>query len=345
MKTAKTLYLIDGTAYIHRAFHAIQGLSNSKGLPTNAIFGFTRMILKLLEEKQPEYIAAVFDSKGPTFRHDIYNAYKANRPPMAQDMAVQIPYIKDISNGFNIPVIEKQGYEADDLIGTLAAQAEKAGFSVIMVTGDKDFLQLVSDNIRIWDPMKEKTIDLISVRQEFKLEPSQMIDMMGLSGDTSDNVPGVPGIGPKTALSLIQTYGSMKALYDSLLLSGEGTGGRSKKQHENLVNYKEQAWLSRQLVTICRDAPISFDPETFKATPPDKAKLAELFKELEFRQLQKEFPAGQSHEKQYQGIYDSASLLKLITLLENSDVFALDTETTSEKPMNRRACGAVFFCS
>lgn len=342
MKTEKTLYLIDGTAYIHRAFHAIQGLSNSKGLPTNAIFGFTRMLLKLLDEKQPEYIAAVFDSKGPTFRHDIYKDYKANRPPMAQDMAVQIPYIKEVSTGFNIPVIEKQGYEADDLIGTLAVQAEKAGFSVIMVTGDKDFLQLVSEHIRIWDPMKEKTIDLISVRQEFKLEPSQMIDMMGLSGDTSDNVPGVPGIGPKTALSLIQTYGSMKALYDSILLSGEGTGVRLKKQHENLINYKDQAWLSRQLVTICRDAPISFDPETFKAKPPDKAKLAELFKELEFRQLQKEFPAGQSHEKQYQGIYDAAALMNLIKLLENSAVFALDTETTSENPMIADLVGLSF---
>jgi DNA polymerase-1 len=336
MKPAKTLYLIDGTAYIHRAYHAIAGLSNSKGLPTNAIFGFTRMMLKLLEGKQPEYIAVVFDSKGPTFRHDIYKEYKANRPPMAPDMAVQIPYIKDISSSFNISVIEKQGFEADDLIGTLAAQAEKAGFSVIMVTGDKDFLQLVSEHITIWDPMKEKTIDLLSVRQEFNLEPYQMIDMMGLSGDTSDNVPGVPGIGTKTALSLIQKFGSMKTLYERI------HEVKQKKQHENLVSYKDQAWLSRQLVTICKESPISFDPESFKIKSPDKSKLAELFKELEFRQLQKDFPAGQSQKKQYQGIYDNASLMQLIKLLETSGIFALDTETTSENPMLAELVGLSF---
>ena len=209
----KTVYLIDGTAYIHRAYHAIRDLSNSEGLPTNAVFGFTRMLLKLINDRTPEYAGMFFDTKGPTFRHDIYKDYKANRPPMREDMAVQIPYIKEITAGFNLPVIEKAGYEADDLIGTLARFAEKEGFYVVMVTGDKDFMQLVTENAIIWDPMKDTTIDANFIQNAFGVTPPQMIDVMGLTGDTSDNIPGVPGIGPKTAQTLIQTFGSLEKLY------------------------------------------------------------------------------------------------------------------------------------
>jgi DNA polymerase-1 len=195
MKQEKTLYLIDGTAYIHRAYHAIRDLTNSKGLPTNAAFGFTRMLLKLMDDHSPEYAAMVFDAKGPTFRHKIYDAYKANRPPMPEDMAVQIPYIIDITAGFNLPVFQESGYEADDLIGTFARLSENAGFSVVMVTGDKDFMQLVTEKTVIWDPMKDKTTNAADVKKTFGVSPKQMIDVMGLSGDTADNVPGVPGIG------------------------------------------------------------------------------------------------------------------------------------------------------
>ncbi|MBU1163261.1 MAG: DNA polymerase I, partial [Proteobacteria bacterium] len=205
----KTIYLIDGSAYIYRAYHAIRGLSNSKGLPTNAAFGFTKILLKLIEDRNPEYVGMFFDVKGPTFRHEMFDAYKANRPPMPEDLSIQIPYIKDITKGFNIPVVEMSGYEADDLIGTLARKAEDAGFSVIMVTGDKDFMQLVTKNSIIWDPMKEKTIDSDFIKDTYGLEPGQMVDVMGLSGDSADNIPGVPGIGPKTAASLIKTFGSI----------------------------------------------------------------------------------------------------------------------------------------
>ena len=201
----KTIYLIDGSAYIHRAYHAIRGLSNSKGLPTNAVFGFTKMPLKLTQERNPEYMGMFFDAKGPTFRHEIFDAYKANRPPMPEDLSIQIPYIKDITKGFNIPLFEMPGYEADDLIGTLARKAEDAGFFVIMVTGDKDFMQLVTDRSIVWDPMKEKTIDGDMIRDTYGLEPGQMVDVMGLSGDSADNIPGVPGMGPKTSVSLLQT--------------------------------------------------------------------------------------------------------------------------------------------
>ncbi len=216
MEKVNTIYLIDGTAYIYRAYHAIRGLTNSKGLPTNAIFGFTRMLIKLMEDRSPQYVAMFFDARGPTFRHEIYKDYKANRPPMPEDMAVQLPYIKEVTSAFNLPIIEISGFEADDLIGTTARLAEKAGYWVVIVTGDKDFIQLVSDKTAIWDPMKDRTIGLESIEEEYGIEPHQMIDVQGFSGDQADNIPGVPGIGPKTALSLIKTYHSMQGVYEKL---------------------------------------------------------------------------------------------------------------------------------
>ncbi|MDD4464111.1 MAG: 5'-3' exonuclease H3TH domain-containing protein, partial [Desulfobacterales bacterium] len=250
----KTLYLIDGTAYIHRAYHAIRGLSNSKGLPTNAVFGFTRMLIKLMEDRTPEYAVMVFDARGPTFRHEIFPDYKANRPAMPEDMAVQIPYIKEITRAYNVPVLEMPGYEADDIIGTLSRMAREQGFEVVMVTGDKDFVQLVTEKSTIWDPMKDKAIDLKEIQKTFGVEPAQMIEVMGLSGDVSDNVPGVQGIGPKTALSLIQEFGSIDNLNDRI------DEIPRKKQKEKLLQAKDLALLSRKLVTIDTAVPLSFDP-------------------------------------------------------------------------------------
>lgn len=339
MEKEKTLYLIDGSAYIHRAYHAIHGLSNSKGLPTNAVFGFTRMLLKLLEEKTPEYAAVVFDSKGPTFRHEIYAEYKSNRPSMPDDMAVQIPYIKQITKGLNISMIEMQGFEADDLIGTLARKAEKAGFSVVMVTGDKDFMQLVTEKSILWDPMKDKTTDIHAIRESFGIEPRQIIDLMGLTGDSSDNIPGVPGIGPKTGLCLIKTFGNMENLYEKVDTITK------KKQHDNLVQYKDQAFLSRKLVKIDTHVPLSFDPESYKykQQATGESKLYNLFKELEFRQLQKEFTRqADLSEKKYRPIFHIKELSDLVERLENAGLFAIDTETTSENPMLAKLVGLSF---
>jgi len=337
MDKEKTIYLIDGSAYMYRAYHAIRSLSNSKGLPTNAVFGFTRMLLKLMEERTPEYVAMFFDAKGPTFRHEIYEKYKANRPPMPEDLVVQVPYIKNITEGFNMPVYEKEGFEADDLIGTLGRMAEESGFSVVMVTGDKDFMQLVTDNAVIWDPMKEKVIDADTIRKEFGIEPYQMVDAMGLSGDTSDNIPGVPGIGPKTALSLIKTFGSIDHLYARI---DEIT---KKKQHENLIRYKEQALLSRELVTINTRIPLSFQPEDFKTRSPDNAKLSRLFKDLEFRQLQQSIPEKSDlSKKKYQTVLDMDTLAGLVKRLGSAGLFALDTETTSKSPMKAKLVGLSF---
>ena len=337
MTTEKTIYLIDGTAYIYRAYHAIRSLSNSRGLPTNAVFGFTRMLIKLMEDRSPEYIGMFFDAKGPTFRHEMYDEYKANRPPMPEDMAMQIPYIKEITAAFNLPLVEMQGYEADDLIGTLARKAEKAGFKVVMVTGDKDFMQLVTDKAAIWDPMKENTIDQASIREKFGIEPHQMIDVQGLSGDSADNVPGVPGIGQKTALSLIKEYNSMQELYEKLDTITK------KKQRENLETFKDQAFLSRELVTINTGAPVTLAPEDLKVVAPDDKKLAELYKTLEFRQLQQSVPEqADLSKKDYQAIMDMDALSRLINRLEKSDIFALDTETTSTNPMRAQLVGFSF---
>ena len=333
----KTIYLVDGSSYIYRAYHAIQGLTNSKGLPTNATFGFTRMLIKLLEDRKPEYLIIFFDSKGPTFRHKIFEHYKANRPPMPDDLAVQIPYIKQVTQGFNLSQLELEGYEADDLIGTVATKAEKAGFSVVMVSGDKDFMQLVTENSHIWDPMKDKITTIEKIRESFGLEPSQVTDVMGLAGDTSDNIPGVPGIGPKTANSLIKVYGTIDNLYKNL------DNIAPKRQKENLAKFKDQAYLSRRLVEIDTKAPIEFNPESFRLGNADNKELSNLFRILEFRQLQQAYPAQSNlGDKKYQGIGNLSDLKNLISLMEKSERFSIDTETTSTDPMKARLVGLSF---
>lgn len=329
-----TIYLIDGSAYIYRAFHAIRNLSNSRGMPTNAVYGFARMILKLMEERQPTHVVMLFDARGPTFRHDTYADYKANRPPMPEALSVQQPYIRRLTEAFRIPQLEVPGYEADDLIGTLARQAEAQGFDVVMVTGDKDLLQLVTERATIWDPMKEKINNIDTIRQDFGLSPAQLIDVMGLSGDSTDNIPGVPGIGPKTAAELIRTHGSMEALYAHL------DEVASAKQREKLEAFKDQAWLSRKLVEIRTDAPVDFDADQFRTASPDAAELGALFKELEFSQLQKMFPVeADRRQKRYHTVVTPEALQGLVEAMKAAKIFAIDTETTSQDPMRAKLVG------
>lgn len=330
-------YLIDGSAYVYRAYHAIRGLSNSKGLPTNAVFGFTRMLLKLLDEGQPACVGICFDAKGPTFRHHSYPAYKANRPPMPEDLVVQLPYIRAVVNGFNLTVLEMEGYEADDLIGTLSRQAQEQGYHVIMVTGDKDFVQLVTEKAVIWDPMKEKTIDLAAVRAAYGLSPQQFIDVLGLAGDTSDNIPGVAGIGMKTAVELIGAFDSMEGLYARL------DALNRKKLRENLVQFKDQAFLSRQLATIDTAAPVHFAPQRFARREPDRTRLAELFQQLEFRQLQGFAPPlPPEPPTDYRLIDNPAGIDALAAAIRNAGRVALDTETTGVDPMRADLVGLSF---
>ena len=211
-----TLFLIDGSNYVYRAYYAIRELSNSKGFPTNAIYGFTTMLLKLLRDWKPQYIAVVFDLKGPTFRHEAFEAYKATRRPTPDDLILQIPYIKDIIRGFSIPVLERQGLEADDIIGTLARKYADKNIKTVIVSGDKDMMQLISDNIMMIDTMKDKTYDVEAVKERFGVNPEKVIEILGLTGDQSDNIPGVPGIGPKTAQRLIEEFGSVEGVLQNI---------------------------------------------------------------------------------------------------------------------------------
>ena len=212
----RLLYLVDGSSYMYRAYHAIRNLSNSKGFPTNAVFGFSKMLLKLITEKKPRYLALVFDTKGPTFRHSLYSEYKATRPPMPEELAIQIPYIHTIVKHLNLALIEKEGFEADDIIGTLARLAEEDGFNVVVVTGDKDFRQIISPSTTLWDTMKDKRANDETLKEELGVSPEKMVEIAGLSGDSSDNIPGVSGIGEKTAAQLIREFGDIEGVYKNL---------------------------------------------------------------------------------------------------------------------------------
>ena len=211
----KTLYLIDGSAQFHRAYHAIRGLATSRGLPTNATYGFTTMLRKLYEDEKPEYVAISFDVPGPTFRHEEYKEYKANRPKMDDDLAVQIPYVRRVCEVYRLPILDVPGFEADDVIATLTRQATEQGFRVVVVSGDKDLLQLVNDEVQVLNPGREGPgavlYDAKKVEEKWGVPPARVVDVLALMGDAVDNIPGVPGIGDKGARDLIREFGSWRA--------------------------------------------------------------------------------------------------------------------------------------
>ncbi len=280
------LYLIDGSAYVYRAFFALPPLNNSKGLQTNAVYGFTTTLLKIIREHEPQGIAVAFDEPGPTLRHEAYTAYKAQRPPMPEGMSAQIPYIHRIVEAMNIPAVRQAGYEADDLIGTLACQAEKAGYDVVIVTGDKDMFQLLTSHIRIYDPVKGKWFGEAECRERFAVEPARVVEVMGLMGDTTDNIPGVRGIGEKTAMKLIAQFGTI----DNLLRRvDEVTPPRLKAL---LTDQAENARLSRTLAIIDTHSPVEFHAETYQVKSPHQDLFADLLRELEFTILLKNFQSA-----------------------------------------------------
>ena len=327
MSPRPRLYLIDGSSYIFRAFYAIGHLSNSKGLPTNATYGFTQMLLKVLKDHQPDYLIVVFDSKAPTFRTQVYQEYKANRPAMPEALVPQIPYIKKIMQAYRIATLEIEGYEADDVIGTLAKKLESEA-DVVIITGDKDILQLVSDRTEVYDTMKEKRFKVDQVIQRFGVPPEQVVEVMGLSGDAVDNIPGVPGIGEKTAIELIKAFGSIENLLAHLEQVPK------KKLRENLEAYGEQARLSRQLATLHTDVPIDCPLKESVLSPPDLKSLREIFKELEFNKLLKELPDEKvDRPRDYHLIMGQNEFLSLAEDLKKAKRFAIDLETTSPYPM------------
>ncbi|MFO8163244.1 MAG: DNA polymerase I [Desulfatiglandales bacterium] len=334
----KTLYIVDGSSYIHRAFHAIRNLSNSKGFPTNAIFGFTKMLMKLLDDKSPDYVAVAFDVKGPTFRHKIFKDYKATRPPMPDELVVQIPYIKDVVDNFSVTMLEKEGYEADDIIGTIAIRASNQGFNVIIVSSDKDFRQTLSKNIVMWDPMSEKVLDYAALKHNYGIEPEQVIEVMALAGDSIDNIPGIPGIGEKTALSLIQQFHSIENLFQN---TNQLTKASLKKKIEE---FKEQALLSKKLVTIKNSVPVDINLDDLRLGSPKKEELAEIFRKLEFKSLINKFSEhAELSKKDYRLILTKEELQSLINTIKKKGVFCFDTETTSTNHMEAELIG-ISFC-
>ncbi len=280
----KKLFLLDAYALIFRSYYAFikNPRITSKGLNTSAIFGFLLTLEEVLQKQKPTHIAVVFDSSEPTFRHKMYSEYKATREETPEDIKKAVPYIKQLVEAYRIPILECPGFEADDIIGTLANKAAQKGFVTYMMTPDKDFAQLVSDRIFMYKPSRAGNESVIwgikDVKREFNVKsPEQVIDILGLMGDTSDNIPGAPGVGPKTAMKLISEFGSI----EELLKNTDKLQGRIK---EILEKHKEQVLLSKKLVTINTNTPVEFDEESLKLEPPDKEKLKILFDELEFRQ-------------------------------------------------------------
>lgn len=340
-KEDATIYLVDGNSYIHRAFHAIGHLSNSKGFPTNAIYGFTRMLLKLIEDKKPGYLAIVLDSKAPTFRHKLYKNYKATRPPMPEDLVMQLPRIWSIIKGLNINLIEKPGYEADDIIGTLTRMGEEKKHDVVIVTGDKDFKQLLSPHVTLWDTMKDKTTDYNAFFDEYGFEPAHAVDMMGLSGDSADNIPGVTGVGEKTAASLIKEYGTLENVFKHL------ADIKQKKLKENLEASHENAVLSKRLVTIDTHVPITENIDDLRAREPNYEELAKIFHELEFMSLWEQFSAEikgvkRPSETDYRLCLTEEEVLSLIKNIKAKGLVSIDALTTGDDPHRAGLAGMSF---
>ncbi len=283
----KKLFLLDGHALVYRAHYAFitRPLINSKGLNTSAITGFVRTLWEMIRKQNPTHIAVSFDVSEPTFRHEMYEPYKANREAQPEDITTAFPYIRSIIKGFNIPIIEKAGYEADDVIGTIAKQAEKEGFKVYMVTPDKDYAQLVSENIFMYKPARMgngvEILGVPEVLEKWQIERvEQVIDVLGLQGDAVDNIPGIPGIGAKTAVKLLAKFGSIEGLL-------ENTDQLKGKQKEKVETFADQGRLSKQLATIDLNVPIQFDAEDYKMSELNKEELSAIFKDLEFRSLAK----------------------------------------------------------
>ena len=327
-------YIIDGSSYIYRAFHAIRGLSNSKGMPTNAVYGFVTMLLKVVRDTKPDYLAIAFDAKGPTFRDDMYKEYKANRAEMPDELKPQISYIKKLTEAFNIAALEKQGFEADDVIGTLVQTANKYKLETVVVTGDKDMMQLVSDKVTLWDTMKDKKTGIPEVKERFGAGPEGVTDIFGLMGDSSDNIPGVPGIGEKTAIELIKEFGTM----NNILSHPDKV--KKEKLRANLINFADQARLSKELATIKIDVPLDIKLDELKPKPYDLEKLRELFTELEFSKFLKELtPVKTISYEDYHLVTEAGEFNKLIERLKRAKEFAVDVETTSPDPLRARLVG------
>lgn len=348
MATNKQLILVDGSSFLFRAYHAMPDLQTPSGQPTGAIYGVSNMLRKLVKECDPELIAIVYDAKGKTFRHELYDQYKANRPPAPDDLVTQIQYIHDITRAMGLPLICESGVEADDVIGTLSDQASKLGMDVLIVTGDKDMAQLVNPRVSLIDTMKGHTMDEQGVFDKFGVRPDQIIDYLALMGDTSDNIPGIPKVGPKTAAKWLAKYQTM----DELIDHASDIGG---KVGESLREHITQLPLSKSLTTIHLDVELELSCEQLHYQEPDVEGLTTIYRELEFNTWAHELsdletdssltePASQnvSITTDYQVILDEKTLNQWLKDLQNAKTFALDTETTSLDAQQAKLVGLSF---
>ena len=346
----KTLYLIDGYAMLYRSHFALirNPLINSKGMHTSALFGFINQILKLINNDKPDLMVAAFDTSKKTFRHEKYPDYKATREKMPDEMIGQLPYLWKILESMGIPTLEKPGFEADDIIGTLASMASKENLEVYIVSGDKDFMQLVNENIFLYTPSGRKAdikiYDRNGVIDKWGVPPEKIIDLLGLMGDASDNVPGVPGVGEKTAVKLIKEYGSLEASLD------HADEVKNKRAREGLQNARSEALLSKDLVTIDTNMDLNIDFSTLKTNDIDKESLALIFQELEFETLQKQIlgddiPISKKKDapkKDYRTLYSEEDIKNFLGSIKEGEWLSFDIETTSVNPMSCDIVGFSF---
>jgi DNA polymerase I len=323
----KRLFLVDGMSQIYRAFYALPPLANSKSLPTNAVYGFTMMLRKLINEHKPDYLGVAFESAVPTFRHEAYEAYKATRQAMPDDLSLQLPYISRICKALRVPITSEPGYEADDIIGTLACQAEQVGLDVVIVTNDKDMSQLVTDHITLLRTERTgemRVMDAKAVEAKLGVPPAQVVELLGLWGDTIDNIPGAPGIGEKGAKQIIQQFGTIEAAI------GRAAEISRKTYRESLQNNADLIRQSRQLVTIDCNVPVKLDLESLVYEAPDRRSAYELFSELEFAQLKREFadaaqdsPTRNRPDVRYTRITSGAELDQVISSIKSAGKFSV----------------------
>ncbi|MCK4518575.1 MAG: DNA polymerase I [Candidatus Omnitrophica bacterium] len=333
----KKAFLIDGTSFCYRAHYAIKSLTNSSGRPTNAIYGFVTMLNKIITDEAPEFLGVAFDVKAPTFRHKKFKEYKANRPPMPDELSEQIPVIKKVLKAYHIPIFEMPGYEGEDIIATLAKNLKKESIKVYVATGDKDILQLVDDNLKVYNTNKDGLLyDRELIEEKYGVGPEAIIEVMALMGDKVDNVPGIPGIGLKTARKLIQEFSTLEKLLNS---AGEIKNERLSRL---IKEHSADARLSKELIKIDSDVPIEVDIDKLKMREPDKEKLFMIFKELEFQRLLKEFAPSGGLKKEYKLITKKREFKELIGSLKDTAVFAFDFETTSSNPHEAELAGVSF---
>ena len=338
--------LVDGSSYLFRAFHALPSLTNSRGEPTGAIVGVVNMLRKLISDYRPEHMAVVFDAPGKTFRDELYDQYKANRPPAPEELKAQIPLLHDIVRAMGLPLLVESGVEADDVIGTLTREATQQGVQTLVSTGDKDMAQLVNDHVTLIDTMSGRIMDIAGVEEKFGVRPRQIIDFLALTGDTSDNIPGVPKCGPKTAARWLAQFDTL----DALLQQADKIKG---KIGENLRDSLEHLPLSRQLTTIKTDLSLELKPEDLKLGVPDVARLRELYTRIEANRLLATLEEGAEVDAapeaieslatgNYEVVLDQESFCQWLKQLQNAECFAFDTETTSLEYMQAEIVGVSF---